>query len=65
VQRLELRKLCRAEEFFSYRILYAKAGLADCACLGAWLQGQEPSGAIWALCMWAPGQIGGMRVGGF
>jgi hypothetical protein len=28
-----------------------------------WLQGQEPSGAIWALPMWAPGQIEGMRVG--
>jgi hypothetical protein len=27
-------------------------------------QGQEPSGAIWTLPMWAPGQIEGMRVGG-
>jgi hypothetical protein len=26
--------------------------------------GQEPSGAIWTLPMWAPGQIEGMRVGG-
>jgi hypothetical protein len=40
------------------------------ACLEIWPQGQEPSewglvsGAIWALPMWAPGQIEGMRVGG-
>jgi hypothetical protein len=34
------------------------------ACLEIWLQGQEPSGTIWALPMWAPGQIEGMRVGG-
>ena len=34
------------------------------ACLEIWHQGQEPSGAIWALPMWAPGQIEGMRVGG-
>ena len=31
---------------------------------GSRLQGQEPSGAIWTLPMWAPGQIEGMRVGG-
>jgi hypothetical protein len=29
-----------------------------------WLQGQEPSGAIWALPLWAPRQIEGVRVGG-
>jgi hypothetical protein len=34
------------------------------ACLEIWHQGQEPSGSIWALPMWAPGQIEGMRVGG-
>jgi hypothetical protein len=34
-------------------------------CLEIWPQaGQEPSGTIWALPMWAPGQIEGMRVGG-
>jgi hypothetical protein len=34
------------------------------ACLEIWPQGQEPSGVIWALPTWAPGQIEGMRVGG-
>jgi hypothetical protein len=39
-------------------------GPGGLACLEIWPQGQEPSGAIWALPMWAPGQIEGMRVGG-
>jgi hypothetical protein len=39
-------------------------GPGGLACLEIWLQGQEPSGAIWALPMWAPRQIEGMRVGG-
>ena len=39
-------------------------GPGGLTCLEIWPQGQEPSGAIWALPMWAPGQIEGMRVGG-
>jgi hypothetical protein len=39
-------------------------GPGGLASLEIWPQGQEPSGAIWALPMWAPGQIEGMRVGG-
>jgi hypothetical protein len=34
-------------------------GPGGLACLEIWPQGQEPSGAIWALPMWAPGQIEG------
>jgi hypothetical protein len=37
-------------------------GPGGLACLEIWLQGQEPSGAIWALPMWASRQIEGMRV---
>jgi hypothetical protein len=41
-----------------------RGGPGGLTCLEIWPQGQEPSGAIWALPMWAPGQIEGMRVGG-
>jgi hypothetical protein len=39
-------------------------GPGGLTCLEIWPQGQEPSGAIWTLPMWAPGQIEGMRAGG-
>jgi hypothetical protein len=44
---------------------YVVGGPGGFACLEIRPQGQEPSGSIWALPSWAPGQIEGvMRVGG-